>query len=145
MPRDLPADGRADELKQTIRCATSGGDVEIVSNVKETAGKLSGHWKETRPTLKLFYRESFASNKKEVEGGTVHNPYYNLVVETLDRGSIFSLFSFILNYSKHIRVVGYLRLSYHSPIDKTFNRRKNDVDDHQVRWILLCPVHISIY
>jgi hypothetical protein len=36
-----------DELKQTIRCATAGGAVEIVSNVKETAGKLSGHWKET--------------------------------------------------------------------------------------------------
>lgn len=36
-----------DELKQTIRCATAGGAVEIVSNVKETGGKLSGHWKET--------------------------------------------------------------------------------------------------
>jgi hypothetical protein len=36
-----------DELKQTIRCATAGGAVEIVSNVKEAAGKLSGHWKET--------------------------------------------------------------------------------------------------
>ncbi|MGO4684319.1 hypothetical protein [Hyphomicrobium sp. 2TAF46] len=36
-----------DELKQTIRCATAGGAVEIVSNVKETAGKLTGHWKET--------------------------------------------------------------------------------------------------
>ncbi|MBY0560608.1 MAG: hypothetical protein K2Q04_12250 [Hyphomicrobium sp.] len=36
-----------DELKQTIRCATAGGSVEIISNVKETAGKLTGHWKET--------------------------------------------------------------------------------------------------
>jgi len=36
-----------DEMKQTIRCATAGGNVEIVSNVKESAGKLSGHWKET--------------------------------------------------------------------------------------------------
>lgn len=35
------------ELKQTIRCATAGGNVEIVSNVKEASGKLSGHWKET--------------------------------------------------------------------------------------------------
>src|SRR5262249_29882005 len=33
-----------DELKQTIRCATTGGNVEIVSNVKEAGGKLSGHW-----------------------------------------------------------------------------------------------------
>lgn len=36
-----------DEMKQTIRCATAGGNVEIISNVKESAGKLSGHWKET--------------------------------------------------------------------------------------------------
>jgi hypothetical protein len=36
-----------DELKQSIRCATASGNVEIISNVKEAAGKLSGHWKET--------------------------------------------------------------------------------------------------
>jgi hypothetical protein len=36
-----------DELKQTIRCATSGGSIEVLSDVKESAGKLSGHWKET--------------------------------------------------------------------------------------------------
>ncbi len=35
------------EVKQSIRCATAGGNVEIISNVKEAAGKLSGHWKET--------------------------------------------------------------------------------------------------
>jgi hypothetical protein len=35
------------ELKQTIRCATSSGAIEIISNVKEADGKLSGHWKET--------------------------------------------------------------------------------------------------
>jgi hypothetical protein len=35
------------ELKQTIRCATSSGAVEVVSNLKEEAGKLTGHWKET--------------------------------------------------------------------------------------------------
>jgi hypothetical protein len=42
----LLTDGQ-DEMKQTIRCATAGGNVEIISNVKESAGKLSGHWKET--------------------------------------------------------------------------------------------------
>lgn len=36
-----------DELKQTIRCATSAGAIEIISNVKEADGKLTGHWKET--------------------------------------------------------------------------------------------------
>jgi hypothetical protein len=35
------------ELKQTIRCATSGGAIEVISNVKEAGGKLTGHWKET--------------------------------------------------------------------------------------------------
>ncbi|HVX35892.1 MAG TPA: hypothetical protein VHC71_06710 [Hyphomicrobium sp.] len=35
------------ELKQTIRCATSSGAIEIISNVNEAAGKLTGHWKET--------------------------------------------------------------------------------------------------
>jgi hypothetical protein len=35
------------ELKQTIRCATSSGAVEVISNLKEAAGKLTGHWKET--------------------------------------------------------------------------------------------------
>lgn len=39
--------GSENEIKQTIRCATAGGNVEIISNVKESAGKLSGHWKET--------------------------------------------------------------------------------------------------
>ena len=36
-----------DELKQTIRCATGGASIEVVSNVKNDGGKLTGHWKET--------------------------------------------------------------------------------------------------
>lgn len=36
-----------DELKQTIRCATAAGAIEIISSVKDTSGKLTGHWKET--------------------------------------------------------------------------------------------------
>ncbi|MBA2126075.1 hypothetical protein DLM45_07550 [Hyphomicrobium methylovorum] len=35
------------EMKQTIRCATSGGSIEVVSNLIESGGKLTGHWKET--------------------------------------------------------------------------------------------------
>ena len=30
------------ELKQTIRCATSSGAIEVISNLKEAAGKLTG-------------------------------------------------------------------------------------------------------
>jgi hypothetical protein len=41
------ADDAQAELKQTIRCATAAGAVEVVSNVKESGGKLTGHWKET--------------------------------------------------------------------------------------------------
>ena len=37
----------ADELKQTIRCATAGGAIEVISNVLHAAGALKGHWKET--------------------------------------------------------------------------------------------------
>jgi hypothetical protein len=43
----LLAPDSSNELKQTIRCATSGGAIEVVSNVKESGGKLTGHWKET--------------------------------------------------------------------------------------------------
>lgn len=37
----------ADELKQTIRCATAGGSIEVISNLVHAAGKLSGKWQET--------------------------------------------------------------------------------------------------
>lgn len=37
----------ADDLKQTIRCATAGGAIEVVSNVHHAGGQLKGHWKET--------------------------------------------------------------------------------------------------
>jgi len=36
-----------DELRQTIRCATAGGSIEVLSDVKEATGKISGHWKES--------------------------------------------------------------------------------------------------
>ncbi len=36
-----------DELKQNIRCATSGGSVEIKSAITHAAGELSGTWQET--------------------------------------------------------------------------------------------------
>lgn len=35
------------ELKQTIRCASGSGKIEVVSNVKHDAGKLAGKWTET--------------------------------------------------------------------------------------------------
>lgn len=38
-------------LKQTIRCATSGGAIEVKSEVHHDNGKLSGHWKETMRNL----------------------------------------------------------------------------------------------
>ena len=37
----------ADELKQTIRCATAGGSIEVISNLVHASGKLSGKWQET--------------------------------------------------------------------------------------------------
>lgn len=35
------------ELKQTVRCASGSGKIEVVSNVKHDAGKLAGKWTET--------------------------------------------------------------------------------------------------
>jgi hypothetical protein len=35
------------ELKQTIRCASGSGKVELTSNVTQDAGKLAGNWTET--------------------------------------------------------------------------------------------------
>ena len=37
----------ADHLKQTIRCATAGGSIEVQSAVAHAAGVLSGTWVET--------------------------------------------------------------------------------------------------
>jgi hypothetical protein len=39
-----PADG--DEVRQTIRCASQSGSVEVQSVVAHAAGKLTGTWKE---------------------------------------------------------------------------------------------------
>jgi hypothetical protein len=35
-----------DQLKQTIRCASAGGSVEVQSAVSHNSGKLTGSWKE---------------------------------------------------------------------------------------------------
>lgn len=35
------------KLKQTVRCATSGAKIEVLSTITETAGALSGTWTET--------------------------------------------------------------------------------------------------
>jgi hypothetical protein len=36
----------ADQLRQSIRCASAGGNVEVQSVVSHAGGKLSGSWKE---------------------------------------------------------------------------------------------------
>lgn len=35
------------KLKQTVRCATSGAKIEVLSTITESAGELSGTWTET--------------------------------------------------------------------------------------------------
>jgi hypothetical protein len=39
--------GTPNDLKQTIRCASGSGKIEVTSNVKHADGKLSGEWTET--------------------------------------------------------------------------------------------------
>ncbi|MEQ1716094.1 MAG: hypothetical protein ABL907_08945 [Hyphomicrobium sp.] len=41
------AGASADELKQTIRCATAGGSIEVISAIQHAAGVLTGSWSET--------------------------------------------------------------------------------------------------
>ena len=38
--------GQGDELKQTIRCASAGGNVEVQSVVAHAGGALTGSWRE---------------------------------------------------------------------------------------------------
>jgi hypothetical protein len=38
--------GPADQLQQTIRCASGSGSIEVRSQVTHTAGKLTGTWTE---------------------------------------------------------------------------------------------------
>jgi hypothetical protein len=35
-----------DQLRQTIRCASAGGSIEVQSAVSHVSGKLTGTWKE---------------------------------------------------------------------------------------------------
>jgi hypothetical protein len=39
------------ELKQTVRCASGSGKIEIVANVTHEAGKLTGTWSESNYSL----------------------------------------------------------------------------------------------
>ncbi|MBN8911857.1 MAG: hypothetical protein J0H65_07310 [Rhizobiales bacterium] len=39
-------EGEGNELKQTIRCASASGKIEVKSTVRHAAGKLSGEWHE---------------------------------------------------------------------------------------------------
>lgn len=43
-------DGK-DELKQNIRCATSGGSIEVQSAIQHSAGTLTGTWKELQHNI----------------------------------------------------------------------------------------------
>jgi hypothetical protein len=40
-----------DAMKQTIRCATAGGSIEVISTLANAAGQLTGEWKETTRNL----------------------------------------------------------------------------------------------
>jgi hypothetical protein len=41
------SDGDANAIRQTIRCATASGSIEVKGNVKHDNGALSGFWQET--------------------------------------------------------------------------------------------------
>lgn len=41
----IPA-GTADQLKQTVRCASAGGSIEVQSTIAHSAGSITGSWSE---------------------------------------------------------------------------------------------------
>lgn len=53
----------AAKLKQTVRCATSGAKIEVLSTITESAGALAGEWTET-----------------------VYNLHGNIAGKTMDKG-----------------------------------------------------------
>lgn len=46
----IAIDGQ-DAMKQTIRCATAGGSIEVISTLAHANGQLTGEWKETTRNL----------------------------------------------------------------------------------------------
>jgi hypothetical protein len=44
-------EGDSNTLRQTIRCATASGSIEVKGNVKHANGTLSGFWQETMRNL----------------------------------------------------------------------------------------------
>lgn len=41
----IPA-GNADQLRQTVRCASAGGSIEVQSTIAHAAGSITGSWQE---------------------------------------------------------------------------------------------------
>ncbi len=61
------------DLKQTIRCVTAGGGVEVMSNIRHADGELSGSWKETTRNIEgeLKGQVTPAGFRVAVRGGDI--------------------------------------------------------------------------
>lgn len=61
------------ELKQTIRCVTAGGGVEVLSNIRYADGELAGSWKETTRNIQgeLTGKVTPAGFRVAVRGGDI--------------------------------------------------------------------------
>lgn len=61
------------DMKQTIRCATAGGSVEVLSSIHNANGVLAGEWKETTRNIEgqLTGSVTPAGFRVEVRGGEI--------------------------------------------------------------------------
>jgi hypothetical protein len=84
--------GEGNDLKQTIRCASGSGKIEVTSAVKHEAGKLSGTWVETVYNLngELTGEVTPHGYRVSVKGSDA-TPYANMDIIVRDKKQIIEI------------------------------------------------------
>jgi len=84
--------GEGEELKQTIRCASGSGKIEVTSEVKHAGGKLTGTWVETVYNLngELAGEVTPRGYRVSVKGADT-TPYANMDIIVRDKKQIIEI------------------------------------------------------
>jgi hypothetical protein len=84
--------GEGDDLKQTIRCASGSGKIEVTSQVKHEGGKLTGTWVETVYNLNgALTGEVTPRGYRVVVKGADATPYANMDIIVRDKKQIIEI------------------------------------------------------
>jgi hypothetical protein len=84
--------GEGDELKQTIRCASGSGKIEVTSQVKHEGGKLTGTWVETVYDLNGELTGEVTPRGYRVSiKGSDSTPYANMEIIVRDKKQIIEI------------------------------------------------------